>query len=239
MKVPLAEHFHSLQGEGYWVGTPMHFLRLPGCSVGRTVTSGDVIEVDRIDELSQQPVLSTGKRAWLCRTWGGHPFWCDTDFGKYQEVELSDLLSETWEQHICITGGEPLIHKEVLSAIEQAVFLSNTIKGLHIETSGTILRRKDSWKVWITCSPKVGYLPDVVRTADELKLLIHSDSPDSFPAEAYSHPRVYLSPINGVGAHQYLDSGLSLESFNRCRELLRSHPTWRLSVQLHKYLGLP
>jgi 7-carboxy-7-deazaguanine synthase len=32
---PIAEIFHSLQGEGHFVGTPMTFVRLAGCSVVR------------------------------------------------------------------------------------------------------------------------------------------------------------------------------------------------------------
>jgi 7-carboxy-7-deazaguanine synthase len=31
---PIAETFYSVQGEGYWTGTPAFFIRLAGCSVG-------------------------------------------------------------------------------------------------------------------------------------------------------------------------------------------------------------
>jgi 7-carboxy-7-deazaguanine synthase len=31
---PVSETFYSLQGEGYWTGTPAFFIRLAGCSVG-------------------------------------------------------------------------------------------------------------------------------------------------------------------------------------------------------------
>lgn len=33
MRYPIAEIFYSIQGEGRWVGRPMIFLRLAGCSV--------------------------------------------------------------------------------------------------------------------------------------------------------------------------------------------------------------
>lgn len=31
---PVIEHFYTLQGEGYWAGTPAYFIRLGGCTVG-------------------------------------------------------------------------------------------------------------------------------------------------------------------------------------------------------------
>lgn len=33
---PIVEHFYTLQGEGYWAGTPAYFVRLGGCDVGCT-----------------------------------------------------------------------------------------------------------------------------------------------------------------------------------------------------------
>ncbi len=32
--IAVAEQFFSIQGEGYWVGTPAWFIRLQGCSIG-------------------------------------------------------------------------------------------------------------------------------------------------------------------------------------------------------------
>jgi len=221
MKIPLAEHFHSIQGEGYWTGTPMHFIRLPGCSVGKLVKNRAVAEA---------PVLPTGKPAWLCGTWDNRSFWCDTDFNKYTEIELSDLLDETWEHHICITGGEPLIHTEViLEVLKHTKELAHMV---HIETSGTLSAPTG---VWLTCSPKLNCLPEIGRQADEVKVLISADTPDEFPEWISGHPRVYLSPINHIGEPHWEDT----KSLQRVFALLKSHPQWRLSVQLHKYLGLP
>lgn len=31
---PLMEHFYTVQGEGFWAGTPAYFIRLGGCDVG-------------------------------------------------------------------------------------------------------------------------------------------------------------------------------------------------------------
>lgn len=238
MKVPLAEHFHSIQGEGHWVGTPMHFIRLAGCSVGH------YLRPDTVHKEGEPPTLPTGKPAWLCHTWDRRPFWCDTDFNKKEEVELEQLLEETWEDHICITGGEPLIHTKVIEALYKewcaygsAKFCKATI---HVETSGTILHDLPVDTFWITCSPKIGWNPEVVKAADELKLLISQDTPDEWPEEFLEHTRVFLSPINQVvnGEIDGIYDTRSTASLRRAQELLRAHPSWRLSVQLHKYLGV-
>lgn len=34
LEIPLMEHFHTVQGEGFNTGTPAYFLRLGGCDVG-------------------------------------------------------------------------------------------------------------------------------------------------------------------------------------------------------------
>ena len=33
-QIPVMEHFYTLQGEGFWSGTPAYFIRLAGCDVG-------------------------------------------------------------------------------------------------------------------------------------------------------------------------------------------------------------
>lgn len=253
MKIPLAEHFHSIQGEGTYVGTPMHFIRLPGCSVGKLGVgihhNGETrIEQREEDELTPHPTLPTRKPAWLCHTWNNKPFWCDTDFSKYGEEELDVLLNETWEQHICLTGGEPLIHREIVNALRTQCQLRGFL--LHIETSGTIDywweadeldRELDPLRPWITVSPKLGFTPYMVKRADELKLLVGWDfDPKTLDMSFLEHPNVFVSPINKVDKSN-LDSLIyteSLKGLQRAQELLREYPNWRLSVQLHKYLGV-
>jgi len=241
MKIPLAEHFHSIQGEGQWVGTPMHFVRLPGCSVGRHIVPG----WSEVQTPERPPLLPTGKPAWLCHSFNSTPFWCDTDFGKYKEMEGEELLDQTWENHICLTGGEPLIHKEVVNFFRTQCQIHE--KQLHIETSGTIdfwweaERREvyDPSREWITVSPKQRWTPYMVHHADELKLLISAahDMYTTVDPAFLSHPNVYLSPINRVGSTHGAEE-IDQQSLALCQEILRHFPHWKLSVQLHKYLGV-
>lgn len=235
MNIPLAEHFHSIQGEGYWTGTPMHFIRLPGCTVGK-----------KIDD---SPQLPGGRPAWRCTAYNGHSFWCDTDFSHYANETGESLIKDTWEKHICLTGGEPLAHRRIVDYFRTAC--PNSGVTLHIETSGTI----DFWweadlhpltehgdydqrDPWITVSPKEDWTPYNIAHAQELKLLVdHNFELRHLDPAFLGHPRVYLSPINDVGSGG-LYHPRSRSALYKTMEVLKKYPHWKLSVQLHKYLGV-
>lgn len=214
--VPIAETFHSLQGEGLYTGTPMHFVRFAGCSVGKPQTGKGEPQVH----------LKTGKLAWECHTYDGRAFWCDTDFNKYKSMTIDQILEETYEEHLCITGGEPLLHPDVIN------HLVVRFKGLvHIETSGTIdiPFPYQRGRLWVTVSPKHGYKQTMIDRADEIKLLVDKYFDDTKAPTGKG--LVYIQPING---EMYIDK----YNVDMCVELLKKHPQWRLSMQLHKILGV-
>lgn len=235
MKIPLAEHFHSIQGEGYWTGTPMHFIRLPGCNVGRKVQRiTPDIPAQTVDgiPIGQVPLLTTSEPAWLCHRYDGRPFWCDTDFNKHGEEELDALMGETFEHHICLTGGEPFLHPEIITALEEQCKVKG--KMLHIETSGTLFGIPLDPFTWITVCPKKGCKSLI--PAQEVKLLVGPQGLGDLPPGIDQHQRVYLSPINNVGFGGRAD--IEKQSLQAALKVLKLHPEWRLSVQLHKYLGV-
>lgn len=204
----------------------MHFIRLPGCSVGQYLGNGSPI-----------PILPTQAPAWQCQTFAGQAFWCDTDFRRKETVTGEELLDETWEEHICLTGGEPLMHKEVVQYLLDQARLRQKL--LHIETSGTIdWKEANKANPWVTVSPKAGYLPSMIRWADEVKLLVHPEFDKSvLSPQILAHATVFLSPINNVGSGSVYHPD-SRKAFKRCMELLKDFPHWRLTTQLHKYLGV-
>ena len=235
--LPIAETFHSLQGEGTYVGTPMHFIRLAGCPVGKKAT----VEY----EFGGQPPPTPAHAAALpiypsyCKTWDGRFFPCDTDFSCHTYKTVDELIGETWEKHICLTGGEPLIHQQNLisSGFFQQAFQKKI--QIHIETSGTILldpKLYNDSRLWLTVAPKWECKPQMLEYADEIKLLI-DEGWDELKWEQLSGPvvthteNIFVSPINGEKEINQENVGLALV-------VLRSHPTWRLSCQLHKLLGL-
>lgn len=216
LKLPIAEMFHSVQGEGLYSGTPMTFIRLAGCSVGRA-------------GLPEAPVLKTAKTAWQCQTFDGRCFWCDTDFHKYYEAAAEEILDHVTEGHVCVTGGEPLIHQQRIDALFDLCQLRE--KKMHLETSGTIAWRKPQ-EVWMTVSPKFGVLTEMIDQANEIKLLVDKDFPiEKVPGAVFKHPLVYVQPINE-------ELKISAENLRLCYKLLGQQPQWRLSIQLHKVLGV-
>lgn len=223
LKIPLAEHFHSIMGEGYWSGTPMHFLRFPGCNVGRALNP----------ERRDLPILSTGAPAVECTTYDGRHFWCDTDYARHLELELEVLVRETYEYHVCFTGGEPLIHqnKEWFKTLVRVY--NDRLTTVHLETSGTIVPALAY--DWITVSPKLHWNALAVRKANQLKLLVDQDFDYAKAEEVIKACTpsclVYVSPI-------FDPNELVKENVTTALELLKAHPRWRLSVQVHKWIGV-
>lgn len=223
-QLPIAEEFHSVQGEGRWAGTPMHFIRLAGCSVG--ISPSTLI---RDAPSSVLPILKTGSMAWLCHTYDNRTFWCDTDFNLREWIDVESLLDDTWERHICLTGGEPLLHKDRFDDF----FFWCDLRGIHvhIETSGTIQLTKPD-NVWISVSPKLNVLDDMIVEADEIKLLV-DDQFDIYklPTSILEHHQVFVQPIND-------ENMVRRDNYELCMKVLRQRPDWHLSVQLHKFLNV-
>jgi 7-carboxy-7-deazaguanine synthase len=242
--LPIAETFHSIQGEGTYVGTPMHFIRLSGCPVGKKATEvyvRNVEEVGRakgieIKAISPLPIYPS-----MCQTWDGRFFPCDTDFSCHTYKTVDELIGETWEKHICLTGGEPLIHQK--SLIEQGFFQQAFQKGIqiHIETSSTVMLHPDlqhDKRIWISTAPKFGYIEEMLMLADEVKILVDETFTAIQAAEVLQWVReknnpqqIFLSPIND-------EKEVNFKNVQRCLEILWDHPTWRLSCQWHKLLNL-
>lgn len=228
--LPVAEMFESIQGEGQWVGTPMLFIRLAGCNVGKPAKA---LKMDPF------PILYTGLEAMACVTYDGRIFPCDTDYSLKEKVPIKDVvqrLIQTKLQHVCVTGGEPFLHPYQLQTLW--VELERLGVMMHVETSGTLKPKIFEFPdvgFWITCAPKLSALSEMIEWADELKLLVDQDF-DIYrlTPEMRAHPNVFLCPVNSVE----IDQGQNIPNVRKCLELLKAHPNWRLSVQLHKFFGL-
>jgi organic radical activating enzyme len=86
---PIHETFQqSIQGEGFWSGTPCDFIRLYGCPVG----------------------------CWFCDTGYSSKETGKPPTKTFKTIE--DLIGELRSEHIVISGGEPFIHKELPELVE-------------------------------------------------------------------------------------------------------------------------
>ena len=235
-KIALAELYHSVKGEGLYTGTPMTFVRLAGCSVGKPMRDDFAAQEPRLAEIfsgeqlaNQLPILKFNHPAWMCAAYDGRQFWCDTDFNKMTEATIEEIFDFVYEPRICLTGGEPLMHEEIVQEIIEEAFHRNI--HVHIETSGKHFVEKRQG-MWIACSPKIGYLSTMLNQADEIKLLVDEGfNINDVPPEVMEHELVWLQPINN-------EMGIRSENMIRCLELLKEFPKWRLSPQMHKLIGV-
>ncbi len=128
-----------------------------------------------------------------------------------------------------ITGGEPTMHD--LNALTDG--LKAVGFQIHIETSGTSPLR--GYLDWITLSPKKfkAPLPEILPLAHELKIVVFNKS-DFLWAEKYAAQM-------GSNCRLYLQSEWSKREALTplILEYIRNHPQWTLSLQTHKYLGIP
>ncbi len=210
MTYAVKEIRYTLQGEGANTGCPAVLLRFSGCNLW----SGK--EADR----ATAP----------CR-------FCDTDFvgvdgpggGKYGEAnQLADAVHAAWpkdenSKFVVCTGGEPLLQLDegLVAALRARDFL------IAVETNGTI--PVHSVVDWICVSPKA--VTELVQlTGDELKLVYPQEGLDPAAYEDLEFAHFFLQPLDGPDKER--NTELAVEYCLR-------HPRWRLSLQVHKLLGIP
>jgi len=164
--------------------------------------------------------------------------WCDTDFAPEGAVRLEDdaIVARLCEldlhraRMVVVTGGEPALQwdRQLAEAIRGAGFR------VHMETNGT--RALAAPVDWLTVSPKPqfheGRFDLVLRSGDELKLVV-DDTVDDAAFEGYQSLE-----FRSLFAQPCMDARYQ-EHLKRTVDLVARHPRWRLSLQLHKILGLP
>ena len=210
MSYAVKEIFYTLQGEGGQAGRAAVFCRFAGCNLW----SGR--EADRAAAICQ---------------------FCDTDFvgidgtggGKFGSSEaLAAAIEDKWPQDslqgrrfVVCTGGEPLLQLD--AALIEALHARNF--EIAVETNGTVAAPADL--DWICVSPKAG-TPLVQRSGDELKLVYPQADPDHFLSLSFDH--FFLQPMDGPS--RMVNTELAVA-------YCMAHPQWRLSLQTHKFLGIP
>ena len=155
------------------------------------------------------------------------PF-CDTDHGEYLEMSVEEILQKVREtgpgiDRVCLTGGEPSLQLDgaLVSALHAEGYR------IHLETNGT--RPLPDGIDWITLSPKSdvpglrGNGTVVLEKADEVKVVYQG-----FPVEhwaAFPAPWHFLQPCSCSNTEETV-------------AYILSHPSWRLSLQTHKYISI-
>ncbi len=161
--------------------------------------------------------------------------WCDVkeswDAGKHALRSVTALVEEvklSRTEIVIITGGEPLIYAcdELTNALQQAGFRT------HLETSAAY-PLSGNWD-WICVSPKKfkAPLPEVLAKANELKVVVYHKSDLEWAAKN----QAFVSAT----CHLYLQPEWSREKemLPMITEFIQQHPVWKLSLQIHKYMGV-
>jgi 7-carboxy-7-deazaguanine synthase len=209
MPYAVKEIFYTLQGEGVNAGRAAVFCRFAGCNLW----SGR--EKDREQA--------------ICK-------FCDTDFvgtdgdggGKFDSAQsLAEAVAQRWPQSgsgqrfVVCTGGEPLLQLDeaLIDALHQRDFW------IAIETNGTIPVPKGV--DWVCVSPKSG-APLAVSSGDELKVVFPQEaSPNEYLGLKFRH--FFVQPMDGANRAEALEAAI---------QFCGDNPSWRLSLQTHKLIGI-
>jgi 7-carboxy-7-deazaguanine synthase (Cx14CxxC type) len=204
------EIFLTVQGEGGQAGRAAVFLRFAGCNLWNGL------------ERDRDKAVCT---------------FCDTDFvgmdgpggGKFTSPDaLADAVEATWRggphgRLVVCTGGEPLLQLDpaLIEALHGRGF------EIAVETNGTIAAPPGI--DWVCVSPKAD-APVVQTSGQELKLVYPQAQamPERF--EGLNFERFYLQPMDNADRDANTQAAVAY---------CLSHPRWRLSVQTHKYIGVP
>lgn len=209
MTYSVKEMYLTVQGEGGQTGQPAVFLRFAGCNLW----SG--LERDRASA--------------DCK-------FCDTEFvgtdgpggGKFKTAEgLVKAVKAYWPgggtPWVVCTGGEPLLQLDagLIDTLHSAGFK------IAVETNGTV--KAPDGIDWLCVSPKAD-APLVQTSGHELKLV--------YP-QAENSPEQFVDLSFGRFSLQPLDDANQAAHMKAAFEYCLKHPQWCLSVQTHKWIGVP
>lgn len=156
-------------------------------------------------------------------------FDCDTEFMSGGDLDLDTIFAHATELNpskgwLLCTGGEPALQ------VDEPFVQRAKSEGwrLAIETNGT-LSLPDGFD-WICVSPKSAEHTLRQRTAHEVKYVRQHGTQIPEPSIEAAH--YLISP-----AFQP-DGSVKKDDLLWCTELVKKHPSWSLSIQSHKLLGV-
>lgn len=162
--------------------------------------------------------------------------WCDSkaswSFGAHPLIEVDDVVGRILEypaRAVVVTGGEPTLYP--------LQYLCNKLKesGIKtfIETSGAY-PLSGNWD-WVCLSPKPQSPPvdGIYQKANELKVIIEKSSDLQWAKDN--------AILVGRDCHLFLQPEWSQKDkmLDEIIRYIESNPRWRLSLQAHKYIGIP
>jgi 7-carboxy-7-deazaguanine synthase len=173
--------------------------------------------------------------------------WCDTpySFGRGKPMKQSDILKEVADsglKYICVTGGEPLLQKEIFQLMKLLCDQGYTVS---LETGGSLdTQPVDKRVITIldvkcpgSCMDKKNYWQNLnqLRSHDEVKFVLLDRSDYEFAKEIIEKYRLnemvnppLLSPVHG-----------ELDPKDLIDWIIEDQLCVRLNLQMHKYIWDP
>lgn len=179
----------------------------------------------------------SGKAAYFIRIGGCDVgcHWCDVkeswnpNLHPATSIEQVAEKAAQYSKTIVVTGGEPLTwNMEPLTSSLKARGLT-----IHIETSGAY-PVTGHWD-WFCLSPKKTKPPveEAYALAHELKVIIFNRNDfkwaEEHAAKVGSHCKLFLQP----------EWSRREEMMPLISDYVMQHPQWQISLQMHKYIGIP
>ena len=176
MKIKISELFYSIQGEGRYMGVPSIFLRTFGCNFtcggfgmpkGQMSDEREKVNPENYSEYDSLPLLSTGCDSYA--SWD--PRFKHLSPNKDIDTIVSEIVEllpfKEWrDEHLVITGGEPLLgwqqaFPKLLShpgmqGLKEITFETNGTKSLSTEFADFL----ESWW-WHEDRPHPGFEREV------------------------------------------------------------------------------
>jgi 7-carboxy-7-deazaguanine synthase len=155
---------------------------------------------------------------------------CDTDYSTKFFASVGEVVAMVREAGgdcpmVVLTGGEPLAQAEALDLIEA---LRGDGRRVHIESNGTIFTDLPN-DVWLCVSPKERVDPRMAARANEAKLIVDARVPEEHLALFAEKPTILLQP-----------EGNKPSNVAVALDYAKAHPArFRLSLQTHKFIGVP
>ena len=246
----VSEKFKSLQGEGLYAGTPMAFIRFVGCSVGKKVCVGCDTDFERVHSFrgggeftAEELVAWAGDYEHICLT-GGEPL-------DYDLTPLVVAGGEDFIYHIETSGTRlpwekafphEFFHQQAQQRVRKALYICVSPKPGYLEDA--MLDYADEIKVIVP-----GLSNEIPSAQVDARIrLIKGEGYHCAPGEFEAWARGYRWP-DLTDALRWAQTGklvflqprngkfdIDPVNLRYVTDLLQTHPTLRLSVQMHKIL---
>ncbi|HEY9085103.1 MAG TPA: 7-carboxy-7-deazaguanine synthase QueE [Candidatus Tyrphobacter sp.] len=155
---------------------------------------------------------------------------CDTDYALKALLSVDDVVQRVRNAGgacpmVILTGGEPLAQTESSDLIEA---LRADGRRVHIESNGTIFVPLPD-DVWLCVSPKERVDPRMAARANEVKLIVDGRIPEE-----------HIALFDRLGSILLQPEGNKPRNVDLALDYAQAHPQrFRLSLQTHKFIGVP